>query len=210
MDLHNYRQQYDTASLTRDELNHDPYIQFESLFSKAKSGGIKEPNAMTLATYDVENGVEARIVLLKEVNREGFIFYTNYDSKKGQQLSNHPSAALLFFWDILECQIRIKGKVEKVDSLKSEKYFASRPHDSKAAAIASSQSEVIEDYAGLLNNFERLKSLKDSELKKPENWGGFILKPTEFEFWQGRPNRMHDRFRYTASQGSWKIDQLFP
>ena len=209
MDLHNYRQQYNAGSLHADGLLKDPFLQFEDLFSKAKASGVVEPNAMTIATYDEAHGVEARVVLLKEVN-DGFIFYTNYNSKKGQQLIANPRAAILFWWQTIECQVRIKGLVEKVDPATSSRYFESRPHDSKAAAIASDQSNVINDYSALLNKYENIKEMDDSALIRPEHWGGFILKPTEFEFWQGRPNRMHDRFRYMLSDNEWKIDQLFP
>ncbi len=210
MDLHDYRQQYEQAILAREELDADPFRQFTLMFSKAQDKGIAEPNAMTLATYDEVHGVTARVVLLKELDHEGFVFFTNYNSLKGKQLNYFPEAALMFWWQSLECQIRIKGDVHKIEDERSNRYFDSRPRDSRAASIVSKQSENIIDYKALLLEFEKLRQSEESQLQRPAHWGGYCLVPSEFEFWQGRPNRMHDRFRYTKKDTSWQIDQLFP
>jgi pyridoxamine 5'-phosphate oxidase len=210
MDLRNYRQQYNKGDLERDQLDEDPFIQFEKLFSKAKEAGVSEPNAMTLATYDEHFGADARIVLLKEVVRNEFVFFTNYLSSKGQQLTKCPHATLLFWWPQSECQIRIRGHVERIDPAESDAYFYSRPHDSKAGAISSQQSCVVEDYDELMKRFEEIKALPDEELERPEHWGGFAVIPKEFEFWQGRPNRMHDRFLYQLVDNHWVIKRLSP
>ena len=210
MNLRDYRQQYEQGALARMSLNDDPFAQFKSMFDKAKDAGVKEPNAMTLATYDEVNGVNARIVLLKEVDHEGFVFFTNYHSRKGKDLAGFHGAALVFWWHNMELQIRIKGDVHKISSERSSDYFISRPHDSKAAAIASDQSEVVENYDTLITKYEGLRKEEDENLQRPDKWGGYCLVPTEFEFWQGRPNRMHDRFRYTKKENDWQIDQLFP
>ncbi len=210
MDLRNYRQQYNKGDLERDQLDEDPFIQFEKLFAKAKEAGVPEPNAMTLATSDERYGADARIVLLKEIIYNEFIFFTNYLSSKGQQLTRCPNAALLFWWPQSECQIRIRGDVKRINSEESDAYFYSRPHDSRAGAITSQQSRVVEDYNELMRRFEEIKALPDEQLERPVHWGGFALSPIEFEFWQGRPNRMHDRFLYQHTDNHWIIKRLSP
>jgi len=209
MDLHDYRQQYSAGSLGAEQLTADPFELFQRLFFKAKENGMPEPNAMTLATAD-ENGADARIVLLKEVNGQSFVFFTNYNSAKGRQLAFNSHAALLFWWHPIECQVRIRGAVDKISAIESDAYFLSRPHDSKAGAIVSAQSEIVKDYDDLIRKYESLKALDDAQLVRPGHWGGYALIPVEFEFWQGRPNRMHDRFRYRLESGDWRIDRLSP
>lgn len=209
MKLHDFRLQYELGKLARDEMNDDPFKQFAVMFALATEQGVVEPNAMTLATYDHIDGISARVVLLKELDDEGFVFFTNYGSSKGKQLENFPQAALVFFWQKIECQIRIKGTVHKIQEERSSIYFDSRPRDSRAASIVSRQSEIIVDYNKLISEYEKLRQSED-ELQRPLHWGGYCLVPHEFEFWQGRPNRMHDRFRYAKQGNSWHIDQLYP
>ncbi|MCO6459852.1 MAG: pyridoxamine 5'-phosphate oxidase [Saprospiraceae bacterium] len=210
MDLRSYRQQYNKGELDRDSLEASPFDQFEKLFTQAKQAGVTEPNAMTLATADQRYGADARIVLLKEVLGEKFIFFTNYLSAKGRQLAACPHASLLFWWPPLETQIRIRGDVRQTDSFESDSYFNVRPHDSRAGAIASHQSQIVENYDQLIARFEELKAMKNEELIRPKHWGGYELAPIEFEFWQGRPNRMHDRFLYQWDGGKWVINRLSP
>lgn len=210
MDLHSYRQQYKKAGLDRHDLPEDPVQFFQALFIKAKEGGVIEPNAMTLATGNADGFIDARMVLLKEVKNGDFVFFTNYNSVKGHQLASNPFAALVFWWYAIECQVRVRGTVTKLDESESDAYFNSRPHDSKAGAIASNQSEVVADYDKMMDNFEDLRNKSDAELLRPSNWGGFCLQPAEIEFWQGRPNRMHDRFLYLREGEQWRINRLSP
>ncbi len=210
MDLHSYRQQYKKAGLDKHDLPEDPIEFFQTLFFKAKEGGVIEPNAMTLATGNTDGFIDARMVLLKEVKDGEFVFFTNYNSAKGHQLSSNPHAALVFWWYAIESQVRVRGIVSKLDESESDAYFNVRPHDSRAGAIASRQSEVVDDYVELMDRFENLRNMSDAELIRPSNWGGFSLQPSEIEFWQGRPNRMHDRFLYKREDGQWRIKRLSP
>lgn len=206
------RRDYLRKSLSESEVHTDPIIQFEIWWKEAVEAKIEELNAMTLATASIEAVPSARIVLLKGFSKEGFVFFTNYNSYKGQQLSENPKACLLFFWKELERQVRIIGLVAKVSDKESDMYFNSRPETSRIGAIASPQSEVIEDRNWLDEQYNKLiKKLEGSEIKRPAHWGGFIVRPVIIEFWQGRLNRLHDRIQYSLIEnGSWKIERLAP
>ncbi|PSO51134.1 MAG: pyridoxamine 5'-phosphate oxidase [Cyanobacteria bacterium SW_9_44_58] len=206
------RRNYTRAGLNETEADPNPFIQFQTWFDQALSGELPEPNAMTLATATAEGKPDARIVLLKGFDEEGFVFYSNYNSQKGQQLAANPWAALVFWWAELERQVRIEGYVEKVSVEESEAYFASRPFDSQLGAWASPQSELISSRSVLEDNIAQLQHKYDGQkIPKPPHWGGYRLFPTEFEFWQGRPSRLHDRLRYRQqSDGSWVRERLAP
>lgn len=207
MDLRDKRKIYTKYELREDTIDLNPFEQFKKWFQDANESTIIEPNTMVLATATKEALPSARIVLLKEVTNKGFVFYTNYKSQKGQELEENPNAQLLFFWDILERQVRIEGRVEKLSYEENLTYFNSRPEESRAGAIASPQSEEVPNRAFLE---ERLASLKDQPLTMPNHWGGFVLIPTYFEFWQGRQYRLHDRIFYRKDEDSWNKGRLAP
>lgn len=206
------RRNYTRAGLDETEADPNPFNQFQTWFDQALSADLPEPNAMTLATATASGKPSARIVLLKGFDEEGFLFYTNYNSEKGQQLAANPWGALVFWWAELERQVRIEGRVEKVSTEESEAYFASRPFDSQLGAWASQQSEVISSRAVLEEKLAELeKKYEKQVVPKPPHWGGYCLSPTEFEFWQGRPSRLHDRLRYRqGSDGAWLRERLAP
>lgn len=207
-DLHNNRRNYTKHELTEKKISPNPYEQFGWWLEEAGENEIIEPNAMTLSTATQNGKPSSRIVLLKAFDENGFIFYTNYHSRKGKEISENPQAALLFFWDKLERQIRIEGKLEKIEAHLSETYFTSRPFESKLSAIVSEQSEEIPSREYLE---DRLYALQQSgETKRPEHWGGYILKASYFEFWQGRASRLHDRIVYDLKNSAWKIKRLAP
>jgi len=211
-DLHAAREDYQKHQLNREDLQHNPFEQFARWLQQARELNILDATAMTLATCNQRGLPSARIVLLKQITEEGFCWYTNFESRKGSELSENSNAALLFFWRELERQVRIEGSVEKVADEQSTAYFKSRPEGSRYSAVASPQSQVVPDQNWLAQRTEQLKqqySLDD--LERPENWGGYLLRPREFEFWQGRPSRLHDRFRYQrAEDQTWHIDRLAP
>ncbi|MFN8292792.1 MAG: pyridoxamine 5'-phosphate oxidase [Chitinophagales bacterium] len=208
MNLHELRENYSKYSLNETEVNTNPFKQFEVWFGDAKNGAIREPNAMTLATATHSGKPSARVVLLKEVNQEGFVFYTNYLSRKGKEIGENPYATILFFWDALERQVRIEGILKKVDEATSEAYFNSRPLESRIGAIVSAQSTVIESAQVLETLFEQTKAA--GNIVRPKHWGGYVLMPDYFEFWQGRPDRIHDRIAYTQTKSEWLIQRLAP
>jgi pyridoxamine 5'-phosphate oxidase len=199
---------------TRDGLasgDPNPFRQFELWFEQALAAQILEPNAMTLATVTAEGKPDARIVLLKGFDDRGFVFYTNFRSHKGQQLAANPHAALVFLWGDLERQVRIVGSVEKATNEEADSYFYSRPLGSRLGAWASTQSEVVPSREHLLERMTEFEAqYQDREIPRPDHWGGFRVIPTEFEFWQGRPSRLHDRLRYRLQNGAWGIDRLAP
>jgi pyridoxamine 5'-phosphate oxidase len=207
--LSNLRKNYEKGELSENKINPNPFKQFESWFQEILDSGVYEPNAMVLAT-SFEDKPSARVVLLKGFDENGFKFYTNYNSKKGKQLSQNPYAALLFYWMEFERQVRVEGKVEKLSRDESLQYFNSRPLESRYGALASNQSEVIPNREFLEKKFFELKEKYGNNPPMPENWGGFILKPILFEFWQGRPNRLHDRIVYEKSDNNWNIYRLSP
>lgn len=209
--LQNLRQDYRAAELSEKDVDKNPIKQFEKWFNAAIGAQIYEPNVMTLATADKTGKPNARIVLLKGFDEKGFSFFTNYLSTKGKELKKNPQACLVFFWAELERQVRIEGKVEKLDKEASEKYFHSRPAESQIGAIASPQSQIISDRNSLQKKVDELTSTyKDKTIPKPAHWGGYIVKPTSIEFWQGRPNRLHDRIKFDLINGKWQIDRLAP
>lgn len=207
------RKDYVKHSLDKGDLNDDPIAQFKKWFQDALDSGVLEPTVMSLSTVDPQGEPSSRIVLLKDVDNEGFTFYTNHESDKGNDIEYNPNVALLFFWGELERQVRIKGVAEKVDSHTATEYFQSRPKGSQIGAWASDQSKIIPNREVLQ---ERVASLEaryqnDDVLPKPDSWGGYLIRSNELEFWQGRSSRLHDRFRYTKSQeGVWLIDRLSP
>lgn len=205
------RKDYSLKSLSEKDVLPDPVKQFHLWWQEAVNSEIDELNAMTLATSSLEGAPSARIVLLKEFNEKGFVFFSNYESAKGLELNENPRASLLFFWKELERQVRITGMVEKVSENESDSYFLSRPAGSRIGAWASPQSRVIENRDWLEAKVGELNQKKELELKRPSYWGGYRVKPVIIEFWQGRPNRLHDRIQYTLTEnGLWKIERLAP
>jgi pyridoxamine 5'-phosphate oxidase len=217
------RKDYKLASLEEADVAANPIDQFTRWWNEAVASQIDEVNAMTLATANAAGVPAARIVLLKGYNPNGFIFFTNYESDKGKNLAQNPHAALVFFWKELERQIRIEGTVEKVSAEESDRYFNSRPASSRIGAWASPQSAVIENRMVIEQNVERYSSIfANDSIERPDHWGGYIVKPTSIEFWQGRSSRLHDRIKYTLENSAynaatdtrtelnWKIERLAP
>ena len=210
VDLNSLRQEFASNGITRAELNDNPFIQFESWMDEATQAGLTLPNAMSLATSD-DNEISIRTVLLKLFNEKGFVFFTNYNSKKSKQINDNPKAALLFPWLDLERQVKISGKVEKITTLESIKYFATRPKDSQLGAWASNQSSQLSSRQMLLSQFESMKEkFSKGEVPLPDFWGGYRVVPHTIEFWQGRENRLHDRFAYKKQSDNWVIERLAP
>jgi len=212
-DVEALRKEYTLRGLHRSELNPDPFEQFKQWFDESvRTAGDREPNAMTLATASKQGVPSARIVLLKGFSARGLIFFTNYESRKARDLAENPRAALNFHWPWLERQIQIEGIAEKVSREESEIYFNKRPIGSRFGAIISKQSSMIEGRELLERRLEKIKAeYQNSAPPVPEFWGGYIVRPERFEFWQGRENRLHDRFLYSRQEGnSWRIDRLSP
>lgn len=212
-DLSNYRKSYDKSELLENSIPEDPINLFNRWFHEVEDfGGVDEVNAMTVSTIGLDGFPKARVVLLKKYTFEGFIFYTNYNSEKGKAISNNPNICLSFFWHSMERQVIIKGIAEKTTTNISDGYFESRPDGSKLGAIVSNQSEVISSRIVLEEKLKQLENdFQGKEILRPEFWGGFLVKPVEVEFWQGRPNRLHDRIRYQLQDDfSWKIERLAP
>lgn len=212
LDIATLRRNYARESLTERDVQPDPIAQFEHWFREALNSQLPEPNAMTLASATPTGRPSARIVLLKGFDHQGFVFYTNYDSRKGRELDDNPQAALLFNWLELERQIRIEGRVERVSPEESETYFQSRPKGSQIGAWASPQSSVITGRDVLEMKMEELSQTfkHDEVLPLPPFWGGYRVRPDILEFWQGRENRLHDRIQYMRTELGWKIDRLAP
>ncbi|MEO7982998.1 MAG: pyridoxamine 5'-phosphate oxidase [Bacteroidota bacterium] len=206
------RKNYSQKSLSEEEADKNPLGQFSNWWDEALASEIEEVNAMTLATASPDGVPAARIVLLKGFTGNGFVFFTNYNSFKGQQLAENPKACLVFFWKELERQVRITGLIEKIPVEESDQYFHSRPVESQIGAIASPQSQVIKDREWLDKHYEKVEQeLKGKELQRPAHWGGYLVKPVILEFWQGRPSRLHDRLQYTLDDsGRWKMERLAP
>ena len=210
MDIAKLRQEYMRESLDEKDVAREPVAQFKLWFDEAVAAAMPLVNSMTLATVAADGRPSARFVLLKGVDHDGFVFYTNYQSRKGTELAGNPAAALLFHWIELEREVRIEGRVEKVSAQEADEYFASRPLGSRHAAIASPQSAVVADRAALEARFAgAVKNYGDNPPRPPE-WGGYRLTPDTLEFWQGRQNRLHDRLLYSRSGGGWKIERLAP
>jgi pyridoxamine 5'-phosphate oxidase len=209
--LQNLRQDYRVASLSENDVAANPFLQFNKWFSDAVDAQLYEPNVMTFATADSDGKPSARIVLLKGFDENGFVFYTNYESRKANDLVENPQAAAVFFWAELERQVRIEGIVSKIDTETSEEYFHSRPIGSQIGAIASPQSSVITDRSILEEKVSMLTAQYEGKvIPKPDNWGGYLIEPKRIEFWQGRSSRLHDRIIYDFIEGSWKISRLAP
>ncbi len=212
-DLGKYRKSYEKSELIENNLAQDPMLLFQQWFDETEaSQRIEEPNAMTISTIGLDGYPKNRVVLLKQITTEGFIFYTNYKSEKGKAIAENPSVCLSFFWPTLERQIIIKGKAEKTSKAISDTYFKSRPKGSQIGALISDQSEVIASRKILDDTLEKMTNeYSEKEPKRPDFWGGYIVKPNVIEFWQGRPNRLHDRIRYSQTLASnWKIERLAP
>lgn len=211
-DLSAIRKEYRLHSLLESDVDSNPVKQFEKWWQQAIESGIEEPNAMTLATCTHDGKPSARIVLLKEIKENGFVFFTNYESKKGRELHENPFASLVFFWKELERQVRIDGTIEKIPAKESDDYFSSRPIESRIGAWSSSQSQVIKNREVLDHNVSFFtEKFKDQPIPRPENWGGYILFPSLVEFWQGRPGRLHDRIQFISNEkDSWLIERLSP
>ncbi|MBK8397279.1 MAG: pyridoxamine 5'-phosphate oxidase [Leptospiraceae bacterium] len=205
------RRNYTRDGLLEKDVSRNAIDQFSIWFSDAKNSKIIEPNAMTLATSDKSGLATARVVLLKSFDEKGFIFFTNYESRKGKEIADTKKGTLLFFWDILERQVRIEGKIKKIAREDSETYFHSRPFESQIGALASNQSYVIRSREELENKYaELLEKHKGKVVPMPKHWGGYILEPRQIEFWQGRTSRLHDRILYTKKNKTWKIERLSP
>lgn len=211
MNLLNLRKEYLLKSLEIDSLKTNPLDQFTQWLQEAVAVKALEPNAMVLSTASRDGKPSSRVVLLKQISSDGFVFFTNYNSKKGKQLRDNSYVALSFYWPELERQVRIEGKVKKTSAQESDAYFFSRPEGSQIGAWASPQSQSIPSRAfleKLYGDFEA--QFKNEELRRPEHWGGYNVIPSLVEFWQGRENRLHDRFQYTLSKNGWQIERLAP
>lgn len=210
IDLISLRREYTKDGLSRKDLDENPFLQFERWIEQAQKAGTPMPNAMSLATTD-GNDIGIRTVLLKSFDENGFVFFTNYNSKKSKQIKKHPKAGLLFPWLELERQVKISGSVEKLSTLESIKYFSSRPRDSQLGAWASSQSSPISSKQILLSEFAHMKEkFSKGEVPLPDFWGGYRVVPESIEFWQGGENRLHDRFIYKKDNTQWTIERLAP
>lgn len=211
MDLSDFRKEYAAHGIDRHELHESPLAQFKAWFDQAKTAGVIEPNAMVLSTLGLDGFPSSRTVLLKAADERGFSFFTNYDSKKGAEIAAHPKVTLLFPWFSLERQIHITGSLVKTSEEESLAYFARRPYGSQLGALASDQSDIIADRSVLEARLADLKAKHpEGQVPKPPHWGGYRLTPISFEFWQGRNNRLHDRFHYSLNEGVWEIVRLSP
>lgn len=209
--INSLRHDFAKQTLDESDVNADPILQFEKWFKEAVDTHVNEPNAMTVSTATKEGKPSARILLLRNFNEEGFVFYTNYASRKGIEILDNPNCALLFFWPELERQVRIEGILQKQTDAESDLYFKTRPRGSKLGAWTSEQSKVIISRDVLDKEYETLSvKYPGEDIPRPPFWGGFLLKPISIEFWQGRPSRLHDRILYTLENKNWKIERLAP
>ena len=209
--LRDIRSNYQKHELTEQSISKDPFQQLILWLEDAVSGQTPDPTAMVLSTIDPNGNPDSRVVLLKELTAEGLVFFTNYNSKKGQQISANQHVSVVFFWPEIERQVRIKGIAEKISEENSEIYFCSRPLESQLGAWASPQSQVIKSRQLLDDNYNHYHEyFKNHEIKKPPYWGGFLIRPEYFEFWQGRSNRLHDRIEFCLSGKDWIIHRLAP
>lgn len=212
-DLSDFRKTYEKSALMEDSIADNPLQLFQTWFYEVeKSDGVDEPNAMTVSTVGLDGFPKSRVVLLKKYTYEGFIFYTNYNSEKGKAIAENPKVCISFFWPNMERQVIIKGTAEKLPENLSDGYFESRPDGSKLGALVSDQSSVIPSRNELEDKLYQLgKEYKNKEIVRPAHWGGYLVKPISIEFWQGRPNRLHDRIRYTLTTDlDWKMERLAP
>lgn len=215
MDISHLREEYTRAGLSRDNLKTSPFDQFKLWFEQAQKARLAEPNAMSLATVSSSGIPSLRTVLLKYFDPSGFVFFTNYSSNKAEDITNNPNVAIMFPWLALERQVTIQGKAEKISTSESLRYFTSRPHGSQLGAWVSQQSSIITGRKVLELKFEEMKrKFKEGKIPLPDFWGGYRVEPRKMEFWQGRPNRLHDRFQYTRLSENtgcnWQIDRIAP
>lgn len=211
-ELFSYRKSYEKGNLSKETVDENPMQQFRSWFYEVKdSGGVDEVNAMTVSTIGLDGYPKGRVVLLKKYDEHGFYFYTNYNSEKGKSIDNNHKISISFFWPNMERQVIIKGIAERTSEADSTNYFHSRPKGSQLGTLVSRQSTVLESREVLENELVALEEkYKNQEIPKPTYWGGYLIRPVEIEFWQGRPNRLHDRIRYTLVDNDWLIDRLAP
>ena len=214
MSLRDRRIQYESAGLDRTDLPDDPFVQWNTWYEQAAAAGVAEPNAMSVSTIADDGIPDARIVLARQVDASGLVFYTNYTSGKSEQLEAHPVASAVFSWLDLQRQARVRGLVRRLAEAQSDEYFASRPRESQLGAWASPQSQVISDRSVLAELLEQYRrQFEGVDVPRPPMWGGWVIEPIAFEFWQGRPSRLHDRFRYsrsTIASTEWTIERLAP
>jgi len=209
--LQQFKREYTAGELREEDINRDPHLQFLAWLDDAIGAGIMDPTAMALATADATGMPSVRMVLLKEVRETGLVFFSNYESRKGKELLHNPRASVVFYWPVLERQLRVEGIVEKLPEEESDTFFHSRPPESRYAAVVSRQSNDIPGRDVLLKDFEKIRlTEKDSVLQRPAYWGGYILKPVSYEFWQGREHRLNDRLAYYQDDEGWKIRRLAP
>ncbi|NIT13688.1 MAG: pyridoxamine 5'-phosphate oxidase [Candidatus Dadabacteria bacterium] len=211
MSQYNSDKQYDYSQLLESEIDPDPFVQFGKWFNEASEAGIKYPNAFALATSTIDAKPNARFLLLKEFNAQGFVFYTNSESVKGIELYENPRAHMVFWWDAVERQVRINGLVEKVSEKEADEYFKSRPRGSQIGAWASNQSTVIDSRTTLESRYKEIDlKYEGADIPRPPYWNGYRLIADSLEFWQGRPDRLHDRLRYKLDNGEWVVERLCP
>lgn len=210
MDLHDIREDYSKQELSEAHCHADPIVQFEQWLNEAMKSQVNEPTAVNVAAVGADGRPNSRMVLLKEVNPQGFVFFTNYQSRKGQSFAANPFAAMTFFWPELERQVRVEGRIEKLDEAASDEYFNSRPYTSRIGAWASNQSEVISGKAVLVAKAAAVGAKHPLHVPRPPHWGGYIVMPDRIEFWQGRPSRLHDRIQYRLENGVWVKERLAP
>ncbi|MDO5640511.1 MAG: pyridoxamine 5'-phosphate oxidase [Neisseria sp.] len=210
MDLHDIREDYSKRELSEAECDASPLAEFERWMNEAIRAEVNEPTAMNIASVGEDGRPNSRMVLLKEVNAEGFVFFSNYLSRKGKSLAAHPFAALVFFWPELERQVRVEGRVERLDDAASDEYFKSRPYTSRIGAWASEQSTVIANKAVLVKRAAAVGLKHPISVPRPPHWGGYVVIPDRVEFWQGRPSRLHDRIQYRLQNGEWVKERLAP
>ena len=210
-DLSTFREEYRRDELHEDNIKKDPLQQIELWLQDAIDNHIIEPNAMCVATSTADGRPSIRVVLLKELNKRGFVFFTNYNSRKGKEISANPHTAIVFDWHQMERQVRIEGIIEKISEEDSDSYFNSRPHGSKIGAWVSPQSQVVKGREELDKlQLQTEQRFEGDDIPRPPHWGGYILLPTKIEFWQGRPSRLHDRILYTKTNNHWTIERLAP
>jgi pyridoxamine 5'-phosphate oxidase len=210
MDIADLRREYTLAGLRRAELHADPVEQFRHWFQQAVAAAVPEPNAMALATVDATGQPSSRVVLLKTVDERGFVFYTNYESRKGREIEANPKAALTFFWAGLERQVCIRGSCSRVSREESDAYYQSRPLGNRLGAWVSRQSSAVANREFLERRLDEIRAQHGENPPLPPYWGGYVLRPLTIDFWQGRPNRLHDRFLYTRDDAGWRIERLSP
>lgn len=213
MDLHNIREDYSKQALSRSECDDNPLIQFKKWLNEALTAQVHEPTAMNVATVGADHRPSSRMVLLKEVNEQGFVFFTNYHSRKGQNISENPFVALTFFWAELERQVRVEGQIVRLSKQESDDYFESRPYTSRVGAWASEQSQIIESKTDLIKRAALFGVKHPFHVPRPPHWGGYLIVPDRVEFWQGRPSRLHDRIQYRLDNGNngiWVKERLSP